>query len=240
MQVRRWLVPGTFLIAAAATGAHAVQVASAAVQTPSSWHVLVAIYAALRTVIALAFAAFTVQRAKPHRRSRQPVALAVCAVAIVAVLIVAPPSHGTSPTVLAVGDAIAVCGCLWLLASVLVLGRCFGVLPEARGLVRRGPYRLVRHPVYLGEIIALAGLTIAAPTARNLIVFAMFVLAQVARTHLEERALTEAFPEYAQYAEQTGGLIPLSGRRRRPSGPTASLRPADSRGLSGSGRGGPA
>jgi protein-S-isoprenylcysteine O-methyltransferase Ste14 len=177
-------------------------------------HVLVAIYAGLRTLIALAFVIFTIDRAEPHRRSRDPLAFVACAIAMAAVLIVAQPGRATPPGLLAAGDLLAVVGCLWLLASVLTLGRCFGVLPEARGLVRRGPYRLVRHPVYLGEIVALAGLTVAAPGTWNLGVFAMFVVAQVTRTHLEERALTEAFPDYAGYAAETGRLVPLVGRRR--------------------------
>jgi protein-S-isoprenylcysteine O-methyltransferase Ste14 len=94
---------------------------------------------------------------------------------------------------------------------VLFLGRCFGVLPEARGVVRRGPYRLVRHPVYLGELGAWAGLAIAAPSVANGGVFAGLIVAQVVRMRLEERALAEAFPEYVAYASTTPSLIPNVG-----------------------------
>jgi protein-S-isoprenylcysteine O-methyltransferase Ste14 len=130
-----------------------------------------------------------------------------------AVVAIAGPAQRTAPTLLAVGDSVAVCGCLWMLVSVLVLGRCFGVLPEARGLVRRGPYRLIRHPVYLGEITAVAGLTLAAPVPRNVAVLAVMVVAQMIRARFEERALSAAFPEYASYMETTGRLFPM--RRRR-------------------------
>ena len=74
--------------------------------------------------------------------------------AIAAVLAFTPPGSGSEQGLMLVGELVAVLACLWLLASVLALGRCFGVLPEARGLVTRGPYRTVRHPVYLGEIAA--------------------------------------------------------------------------------------
>jgi protein-S-isoprenylcysteine O-methyltransferase Ste14 len=121
----------------------------------------------------------------------------------------AGPRQETAQLLLAVGDAVSVCGCVWQLASVLTLGRCFGLLPEARGLVRRGPYRVVRHPVYLGEIAALAGLTIAAPVPRNLALLAVFVAAQMVRANYEERALAEAFPEYAIYKKTTARLLPV-------------------------------
>ena len=55
-----------------------------------------------------------------------------------------------------------------MLVAALALGRCFGVLPEARGLVTHGPYRLVRHPLYLGELAAMGGLLVASPSPRNL------------------------------------------------------------------------
>ena len=211
--MRRWLVPGMFIAAAAVTGAHAWHAVLTAGDHPDGRHLLLALHALLRTAVAVAFAACTLHRADPHRRSRDPLAFAVCAAALLAVLATKGPTQGTAPVLLALGDAVAVCGYGWLLVSVLALGRCFGVLPEARGLVRRGPYRFVRHPVYLGEITALAGLTLAAPAARNLALLAVLVAAQIARARFEERALTEAFPDYASYTETTGRLFP---RLRRP------------------------
>jgi protein-S-isoprenylcysteine O-methyltransferase Ste14 len=140
-------------------------------------------------------------------------AFAACGAALFAVGASTDPAQGTAPVLLVLGDAVAVCGYLWLLASALALGRCFGVLPEARGLVRRGPYRFVRHPVYLGEITALAGLALAAPAPRNLALLAVLVAAQIARSRFEERALTAAFPAYASYAQTTGRLFPRLRRR---------------------------
>jgi protein-S-isoprenylcysteine O-methyltransferase Ste14 len=42
-------------------------------------------------------------------------------------------------------------------ASLLSLGRWFGVWPALRGLTTRGPYRLVRHPMYLAYVLADIG-----------------------------------------------------------------------------------
>jgi protein-S-isoprenylcysteine O-methyltransferase Ste14 len=107
------------------------------------------------------------------------------------------------------GDGLAAASYAWLLASVLALGRCFGILPEARGLVTRGPYRVVRHPVYLGEIGACAGLVLAAPSPRNLVLAVIFVIAQSIRMRFEEETLLEAFPGYREYAARTPRILPL-------------------------------
>jgi Flp pilus assembly pilin Flp len=104
-----------------------------------------------------------------------------------------------------------------MLYAALALGRCFGVLPEARGLVTHGPYSLVRHPLYLGEFAAVAGLLIASPSARNLAAGVVFTIAQFTRMGLEERALTREFPEYADYAARTPRLVPSPARLLRPS-----------------------
>jgi protein-S-isoprenylcysteine O-methyltransferase Ste14 len=51
---------------------------------------------------------------------------------------------------------VTLAACLSL-ASLLSLGKRFGVFPALRGLVTRGPYRLVRHPMYLAYVIADIG-----------------------------------------------------------------------------------
>lgn len=206
--MRRWAAPAVFLLMAAFVAGGAVGAARLAVRTPSLRHDLLLGYDVLRFAVAAAFAFFTLDRSEPVERSRQPVAWVACAAAMLTVGLVRTPHDGGSNALLMIGDLVALTACLWLLVSVLTLGRCFGVLPEARGLVCRGPYRFVRHPVYLGEILALTGLAVGAASVWNLTVLAIFVVAQFTRVSFEERALASAFPEYQDYAERTGRLIP--------------------------------
>src|SRR5258707_305047 len=86
----------------------------------------------------------------------------------------ARPPVSTGTALVVAGEALALVAGAWMLASTVALGRCFGVLPEARGLVTHGPYRLVRHPLYLGEFSLCAGLVLASPSTANLLLAAVF------------------------------------------------------------------
>jgi protein-S-isoprenylcysteine O-methyltransferase Ste14 len=120
-----------------------------------------------------------------------------------------PVDDTTSTEALFASSLIVIVGTLWTIWSLATLGRCFGLFPEVRGLVRRGPYQLVRHPVYLGELISAVGLLVAKPHPIIVLLFAVFVALQYGRTVFEERALTAAFPEeYPSYAQRVGRLMP--------------------------------
>jgi protein-S-isoprenylcysteine O-methyltransferase Ste14 len=97
------------------------------------------------------------------------------------------------------------------LAEIVILfwlGRAFSILPEARRLVTRGPYRFIRHPLYLISIIASLGTAIQFEQPWALLIVVVADALQIARIHYEERVLGEAFPEYADYAARTWRLIP--------------------------------
>src|SRR5258706_588507 len=54
-------------------------------------------------------------------------------------------------------DVLLVAGTSWSVWSLRFLGRNLSVIAQARGVADRGPYRLVRHPLYTGEIISSLG-----------------------------------------------------------------------------------
>lgn len=88
------------------------------------------------------------------------------------------------------------------------------VEPRLEVLVQDGPYRLLRHPVYLGMTVALAGLTLTTRSWPGLVgVFLLFLPSEIYRARLEENALFRKFgEEWEEYADQTGFFLPFSGR----------------------------
>ena len=209
----RGLVGGVFALFSVANLAEAAKHVEVAISAGTTRPWLDAGYWLLKTGVVAAFFVAVLRRPEPLRPSREPVAFVACALAILGAVALQPGAD-TSTAWLVAGEVVALVSCAFLLASVLALGTCFGVLPEARGLVTRGPYRHVRHPVYLGELGACAGLVLGAPSAWNLTAAAVLLGAQLVRMRLEERALETEFPEYAAYAAHTPRLIPMPVRLR--------------------------
>jgi protein-S-isoprenylcysteine O-methyltransferase Ste14 len=100
----------------------------------------------------------------------------------------------------------------WLAWSSLLLGRNFSVLPEARVLVRSGPYSIIRHPLYLGysAIWLVWAIGLGTPLAFALMAVGIGLLEWRAR--MEERKISSVWPEYREYMTKTWRLIPGFGR----------------------------
>lgn len=88
------------------------------------------------------------------------------------------------------------------------LGRSFSIFPQARRLVVRGPYRLLRHPLYLVEQIATLGVVMQYAQPWSLLIGAASLISQFPRMYYEERVLAKTYPEYGAYAARTWRLVP--------------------------------
>lgn len=92
-----------------------------------------------------------------------------------------------SPLVIVVHDAFA----LLAVIGLATLGRSFSILPARRGIVVRGPYRLVRHPIYLAELGMLVTACATRGWAAGLTALVVISALVVPRVLSEERLLDE-------------------------------------------------
>jgi protein-S-isoprenylcysteine O-methyltransferase Ste14 len=111
------------------------------------------------------------------------------------------------------GCALAVAGAALVLRARMELGPAWSFVPiadEATGPVTTGPYRQVRHPIYLGLSMLAMGQTLAFGSwPAFLVVAAGVVPTFVWRASAEEKLLTATFGErYARYRKQTKMIIP--------------------------------
>jgi protein-S-isoprenylcysteine O-methyltransferase Ste14 len=72
----------------------------------------------------------------------------------------------------------------------------FSITVEAREAVVWGPYRWVRHPVYLGEMATAAAVAVWRFSVLNVGILVAFIVVQLLRARWEEEKLSEVFPEY--------------------------------------------
>ncbi len=121
-----------------------------------------------------------------------------------------PPHPGAGLE--ALGIAVCVCGLAFAVWARLHLGRNWGqpmTLKEGHELVTTGPYSYVRHPIYSGILLAMAGsalVTGVLPLAALVLIGTYFVVS--ART--EEKIMGQQFPgQYPEYKRRTKALLPF-------------------------------
>jgi protein-S-isoprenylcysteine O-methyltransferase Ste14 len=87
------------------------------------------------------------------------------------------------------GLVLQVVGLTICVASFLALGRSFGFVAADRGLVRRGPYAVVRHPIYASYLLLQLGYVLQSISLRNIVVMLLASGCNVGRAVVEERVL---------------------------------------------------
>jgi protein-S-isoprenylcysteine O-methyltransferase Ste14 len=122
--------------------------------------------------------------------------------------IVLLPSHELSPAFNAISAALIFAGTIFSIYAIIRLGRSVSIMAEARRLVTDGPYAVIRHPLYLGEAVALLGLTLQYLSAWALLLLGLQLAFQFLRMSNEEQVLSRTFPEYRAYMQRTARLIP--------------------------------
>jgi protein-S-isoprenylcysteine O-methyltransferase Ste14 len=103
---------------------------------------------------------------------------------------------------------VSAVGLVLVVLGKIALGRSFGVVPANRGVVVRGPYTFVRHPIYTGYLISHTAFFLANPTPLNAAIIVIADGALILRALMEERVLS-ADVEYQGYCRRVGWhLVP--------------------------------
>jgi protein-S-isoprenylcysteine O-methyltransferase Ste14 len=146
------------------------------------------------------------------RRRTNIVDRSVAAAVMTTLSLAGPPLVRSGNVTALVPDAytalISAVGLLVVIAGKVALGRSFGIAPANRGIVARGPYTLVRHPIYTGYIVTHLAFLVAHPSPWNAAVLVVADTALIFRALIEERVLG-ADVRYQDYCRRVGWhLVP--------------------------------
>ena len=146
-------------------------------------------------------------RRESRRLSRNPWDWLVALGGTFTVLLVRPTTTTVAPE--SVGVALQLAGVLFEMYGKVYLGRSFGIVAADRGIVVGGPYRIVRHPIYLGYLVTHVGFLLANWSSRNIAIYIIEYFFQVARVLSEERLLKEDDGYRAYFERVRYRLIPF-------------------------------
>ena len=80
---------------------------------------------------------------------------------------------------------------------------------QGHTLIRTGPYRHVRHPIYSGLLLGLVGTAVAVGEVRVFVALALMLLAFVLKSRVEERRMRQTFADYDDYSQTTWAIVPF-------------------------------
>jgi protein-S-isoprenylcysteine O-methyltransferase Ste14 len=115
-------------------------------------------------------------------------------------------------TALPLGIALIAIGVGLIVSGIVALGRNLAAVPRPKQgatLVERGPYRVVRHPMYTGAILIAFGWALAVAGTLSLAYACMVVAFLAIKTAREERWLREELEGYVEYERRVRRLIPF-------------------------------
>lgn len=112
-----------------------------------------------------------------------------------------------------IGVALVVLGLGFSVLARLHLGANWSAevtLKQDHSLVRSGPYRWLRHPIYTGLLVAFAGSAVALDQWRGVLALLIMLTALVFKLRREERWMTAQFgAEYVDYRRASWALVPF-------------------------------
>lgn len=88
----------------------------------------------------------------------------------------------------------------------------FNIRPDPKeggSLVTGGPYRWIRHPMYLAVLVVMAAFGVAGDAATQAVLWSLLAAVLAAKAVREERGLLALHPGYAAYRERTRAILPF-------------------------------
>jgi len=171
----------------------------------------------------LAYWVIAAGMAKPVERRETPLSRAIHVVPLTAgaVLMAWPhPPHWLSARFVPPGALTE-----WLGTAILAAGLAFATwarmhlggnwsgtvtLKQDHELIRSGPYRFVRHPIYTGLLFALLGTALSLGEWRGLVALGLIAAAFARKMRIEEQFMRENFGDaYGRYRAEVPALIPF-------------------------------
>jgi protein-S-isoprenylcysteine O-methyltransferase Ste14 len=118
-----------------------------------------------------------------------------------------------SPAIAWAGLALAVVGCAFAIWARLLLGGNWSssvTVKRDHQLIRRGPYTIVRHPIYSGFLLGLLGTALALGEWRGMAGLALACIGWGMKVRKEEAFMVEQFgAEYTEYRRQVKAIVPF-------------------------------
>lgn len=118
-----------------------------------------------------------------------------------------------TPATPGAGLAVQLAGLGFAIWARLALGKHWSgtiTIKEGHELVTRGPYAIVRHPIYTGLLVAFLGNALLVGDARGWIAFALAAAAIGVKVPREERFMARAFGEaWERYRSRVRAIVPF-------------------------------
>ena len=132
----------------------------------------------------------------------------VVVIGAIVVLAVTRNLFAASPSVVAL-QAMAIALSVWARRSFPK--GTFRVVADPGGasIVRRGPYRLIRHPMYAAVLLFIWTAVLSHLSLFTVVLAAVVTMIVTSRVIAEERVLRARYPDYAEYARSTKAIIPF-------------------------------
>jgi protein-S-isoprenylcysteine O-methyltransferase Ste14 len=114
----------------------------------------------------------------------------------------------SSSVIVVAAQLLAVVIAIWARRSFPTKTFRVDATPSAETVIRRGPYRLIRHPMYSAALLFIWAAVLSHLSLWALAIGTAVTIIAALRVVFEERFLRDRYPEYAAYAQATKAIVP--------------------------------